>query len=182
MRTAARDASTRAAAACRSGFRSTASSTSAVSSESPKVRIQFGTTGPLRCGALHSLRIFARALAGMMLAPAGGFFRAHPACMRHAMVPGRMRYFMRRALVKLEDEPVNLGRDAHEDLADDVNHLPVLGVDRAGSHRACGEEEILVPRFDQKPDRDAVLEQAQPRCGSHKTADGHLALCRGPHD
>ena len=49
MRTAARDASTRAAAALRSGFRSTASATSAVSSGSPKLRIQFGTTVPLRC-------------------------------------------------------------------------------------------------------------------------------------
>src|SRR5262245_61399682 len=63
-----------------------------------------------------------------------------------------------------------------------MDHLAVLGVDRAASHRAGCEEEFPVFRFDQKPDRDAVGEQAKRRCGPHPTADGHLALCRGPHD
>src|SRR6266513_970630 len=79
MRTAARDASTLAAAALRSGFRSTASATSALSSGSPKLRIQFGTTAPLRCGPAQLPGIFARADSGMMSAPKGGFFRAQPA-------------------------------------------------------------------------------------------------------
>src|SRR4029453_5159170 len=79
MRTAARDASTRAAAALRSGFRSTASATSAVSSGSPKLRIQFGTAVPLRCGPAQLPGIFARADSGIIFAPKGGFFRAQPA-------------------------------------------------------------------------------------------------------
>src|SRR5678816_1334110 len=82
MRTAARDASTRAAAALRSGFRSTASATSAVSSGSPKLRIQFGTTVPLRCGPAQLPGIFARADSGIIFAPKGGFFRAQPASTR----------------------------------------------------------------------------------------------------
>jgi len=38
-----------------------------------------------------------------------------------------------------------------------MDHLAMLGVDRTASHRASGEEEIFVSRFDQKPDRDAGL-------------------------
>src|SRR5262249_46059305 len=63
-----------------------------------------------------------------------------------------------------------------------MDHLAVLGVDRAASHRAGCEEEIFISRFDQKPDRDLVREQPKRRCAPHPTADGHLALCRGPHD
>src|SRR6058998_3750889 len=132
MRTAARDASTRAAAALRSGFRSTASATSAVSSGSPKVRIQFGTTAPLRCGPAQLPGIFARADSGIMSAPTGGCLIAQPASVRYAAVPRRVRVFMwSGALVELEDEPVHLRRDPHEDLADDLDHLAVLGINGA---------------------------------------------------
>src|SRR5207249_6152737 len=124
MRTAARDASTRAAAARRSGFRSTASATSAVSSGSPKVRIQFGTTVPLRCGPAHLPGIFARADSGMMSAPKGGFFRAQPASTR-LLAPARSTV-ERKALIRFslvlvsgekrrgvfDDEPGELGRGA----------------------------------------------------------------------
>src|SRR6266480_4378592 len=82
MRTAARDASTRAAAALRSGFRSTASATSAVSSGSPKARIQFGTTAPVRCGPAQLPGIFARADSGIMFAPTGGHLIAQLASVR----------------------------------------------------------------------------------------------------
>src|SRR6266702_6205940 len=107
MRTAARDASTRAAAALRSGFRSTASATTAVSSGSPKLRIQFGTTAPLRCGPAHLPGIFARADSGMMSAPIGGCLIAQLASVRHAAVARRIRAFMWAALVELEHEPVH---------------------------------------------------------------------------
>src|SRR4029077_19370525 len=118
MRTAARDASTWAAAAFRSGFRSTASATSALSSGSPKLRIQFGTTAPLRCGPAQLPGIFARADSGMMSAPKGGFFRAQPASTRPPAVTRsrvQRRAFIVRSLVAAEesgevfdDEPVEL--------------------------------------------------------------------------
>src|SRR5438132_930001 len=92
-----RDASTRAAAALRSGFRSTASATSALSSGSPKLRIQFGTTAPLRCGPAQVSGIFARADSGMMSAPKGGFFRAQPASTR--LPPVTISIVQRRASI-----------------------------------------------------------------------------------
>src|SRR6266481_7183777 len=106
MRTAARDASTRAAAALRSGFRATASATSAVSSGSPKVRIQFGTTVPVRCGPAQLPGIFARADSGMMSAPKGGFFKAQPASTRLLAVTRsrvQRRAFIVRSLVAAEE-------------------------------------------------------------------------------
>src|SRR6266446_8800077 len=125
MRTAARDASTRAAAALRSGFRSTASATSAVSSGSPKVRIQFGTTAPLRCGPAQLPGICARADSGMISAPNGGCLSAQPASVRHA-APKRTRQFIAARLVELENEPVELGREPDENLAENVDNLPVF--------------------------------------------------------
>ena len=58
--------------------------------------------------------------------------------------------------MELEDKPIQFRRDTKEDFANDVDHLAVLGVDRAASHRAGCEEEISIFRFDQKPDRDLV--------------------------
>jgi hypothetical protein len=52
-------------------------------------------------------------------------------------------------LVELRHEPVELRRDADEDLADDVQELHVLGEDRAMAARAGCEEEILVLRIDE---------------------------------
>src|SRR5438034_11751351 len=139
MRTAARDASTRAAAALRSGFRSTASATSAVSSGSRKLRIQFGTTAPLRCGPAQFPGIFERADSGMMSAPAGGFFRAQPASTRLLALPRsrvERRAFTRFILVSAEesgkvfdDEPVELRLDADDHAADELDHLMLLRVD-----------------------------------------------------
>src|SRR5947199_39100 len=136
MRTAARDASTRAAAALRSGFRSTASATSALSSGSPKLRIQFGTTAPLRCGPAHLPGIFARADSGIMSAPAGGFFRAQPASTRLLALPRsrvERRAFTRFILVSAEesgevfdDEPVELRLDADDHAADELDHRMLI--------------------------------------------------------
>src|SRR2546430_15287820 len=137
MRTAARDASTRAAAALRSGFRSTASATSALSSGSPKARIQFGTTAPLRCGPAHLPGICARADSGMISAPKGGCFIAQLANVRHTAVPSRTRLFMwSRFLMKLPNKPVELRRNTNEDFANDVDNLAVLGVNGASAARA----------------------------------------------
>src|SRR4029077_4052527 len=129
MRTAARDASTWAAAAFRSGFRSTASATSALSSGSPKLRIQFGTTVPLRCGPAQLPGIFARADSGIMSAPKGGCFIAQLASTRLlAIARSRVqrRGFIISTLVATEesgemfdDEPVEIARDAHENAVED---------------------------------------------------------------
>src|ERR1041384_5495845 len=126
MRTAARDASTRAAAALRSGFRSTASVTRAVNSGSWKLRIQFGTTVPLRCGPAQLPGICRRADSGMISSPTGACRIAQLANMRHAAAPNRTRLFMwSRGLVKLPNEPVEFRRNSQEDFAHDVNHLAV---------------------------------------------------------
>src|SRR5204862_8000661 len=121
MRTAARDASTRAAAALRSGFRSTASATSAVSSGSWKLSIQFGTTAPLRCGPAQLPGICARADSGMISAPTGGCLVAQLTSVRHDAAPKRTRLFMSaRVLMKLPNKPVQLRRNSQEDFAHDV--------------------------------------------------------------
>src|SRR5262245_55016758 len=158
MRTAARDASTRAAAALRSGFRSTASVTSAVNSGSWKLRIQLGTTVPPRCGPAHLLGIWRRADSGMMSSPTGACLIAQLANVRHAAAPIRTRLFMwSRVLVKLPNEPVELRRDSQEDLANDVNHLAMLGVNGAATARAGSEEKLLVLGRKNQADRDALL-------------------------
>jgi len=69
--------------------------------------------------------------------PEGGCLIAQLASVRHAAVLRRVRVFTRVWLMELRNEPVHLGRDADEDLADDMDHLAVLGVNRASTSRAC---------------------------------------------
>ena len=52
-------------------------------------------------------------------------------------------------LVELRNEPIELGRDANEDLADDVQKFSMLGIDRAMAACASGEEEFAVPGFNE---------------------------------
>src|SRR5215469_3151207 len=147
MRTAARDASTRAAAALRSGFRSTASATSAVSSGSWNVRIQFGTTAPLRCGPAQVPRIFARADSGIMSAPTGGCLIAQLTRVRHDAAQRRTRLIMSaRALMKLPDEPVQFRRNPQEDFAHDVDHLALFCINGPSTAGTGSEEKIAVLR------------------------------------
>ena len=54
-----------------------------------------------------------------------------------------------RSLVKLEDEPVHFGGNAHENLAHDVNHFAVLGEDGAPTMRAGGKEQSAVLGLDE---------------------------------
>ena len=49
-----------------------------------------------------------------------------------------------RPLVELENKPIQFRRYADEHLADNVDNLPVLGVDRACATRAGSEEKIAV--------------------------------------
>src|SRR5262249_40881263 len=161
IRTAARDASTRAAAALRSGFLSTASVTSAVSSGSPKARIQFGTTVPLRCGPAHLPGIWARADSGMISSPNGGCLIAQPTSVRQAAAPNRTRPFMwSRVLMKLPNEPVQLRRNSQEDFAHDVDHFAVFGVNGASTAGTGSEEKLPVLRRKDEAYRDALF-----RCG-----------------
>src|SRR4030095_15548628 len=144
MRTAARDASTRAAAALRSGFRATASATSAVSSGSPKVRIQFGTTTPPRCGPAQVPRIFARADSGMISAPMGGCVVAQLTSVRHDAAPRRTRLFMWRFLMKLPNEPVQFRRNSQEHLANDMDYLALFRVNGASTSGTGSEEKLAI--------------------------------------
>ena len=169
MRTAARDASTRAAAALRSGFRSTASATSAVSSGSPKLRIQFGTTVPLRCGPAQLPGIFARADSGIMSAPKGGCFRAQPASTR-LLAPARStverKAFIRFSLILVaaeesgemfDDEPVELGRDADDHATEDLDRRHIVRVDRSPTAGASSEEDVFILPICDQSHCDALL-------------------------
>src|SRR6266513_2653886 len=154
MRTAARDASTRAAAALRSGLRSTASATNAVSSGSPKLRIQFGTTSPLRWGPAQLPGIFARVRSGMMSAPTGGCLIAQPASTRllaRARSRIQRRAFIISTLVAAEesgemfnDEPVELGRDADDHATEDLDRRNIVRVDRSPTAGASSEEDVFI--------------------------------------
>src|SRR5438034_9072717 len=180
MRTAARDASTRAAAALRSGFRSTASVTRAVSSGSPKLRIQFGTTAPLRCGPAQLPGIFARADSGMMSAPTGGCLIAQLANVRHAAAPRRSRLFMSAALVELENKPIQFRRDTNEDFANDVENLAVVRINGAAPARAGREEGVAVVGREKQSHCDALFRCRYWLRVRQITADRHLTLCRRP--
>src|SRR5262249_6598701 len=158
MRTAARDASTRAAAALRSGFRSTASVTRAVNSGSWKLRIQFGTTVPPRCGPAQWPGICRRADSGMMSSPIGACLIAQPASARHAAAPNRTRLFMQACvLMKLPNEPGELRRDSQEDLADDVNHFALLSINGSSASGTSSEEKIAVLRRQDEAHCDALF-------------------------
>src|SRR5215468_1009489 len=147
MRTAARDASTRAAAALRSGFRSTASATSAVSSGSWKPRIQFGTTAPPRCGPAQVPGIFARTDSGIISAPTGGCLIAQLTSVRHDATQRRTRLFISaRVLVKLPDEPVQLRRNSQEHFANDMDHFALLSINGASTAGTGSEEQVAVLR------------------------------------
>ena len=77
-------------------------------------------------------------------------------------MPRSDEVFHAAALSELDDEPVDLGRDADEDLADDVQELPVLGVDRAMAAGAGGEENFLVLPVDEQPHGDALFRRRRP--------------------
>src|SRR5213593_2738790 len=180
IRTAARDASTRAAAALRSGFRSTASVTSAVSSGSWKLRIQFGTTAPLRCGPAQLPGIFARADSGMMSAPTGGCLIAQLTSAKHDAAPRRTRLFMKAALVELENKPIQFRRDPDEHLADDVDHLAVVRINGAAPARAGREEGVAVVGREKQSHCNALFRCRYGLRVRQIPADRHLTLCRGP--
>src|SRR5678815_2787044 len=196
MRTAARDASTRAAAALRSGFRSTASATSALSSGSPKVRIQFGTTVPLRCGPAQLPGIFARADSGMMSAPTGGFFRAQPASTRllaiaRSTVDRRafIRFILIPRLVSAEesgemfdDEPVELRRDADDNATEDLDRRNIVRVDRSPTAGASSEEDVFILPICEESHCDALFGCRHGRGVGEVAVDWQLALCRRPKD
>src|SRR4029077_12153344 len=194
MRTAARDASTWAAAAFRSGFRSTASATSALSSGSPKLRIQFGTTVPLRCGPAQLPGIFARADSGMMSAPTGGFFRAQPASTRllaAARSTVERKAFIRFILVLVsaeesgemfDDEPVELGRDADDHATEDLDRCNIVRVDRSLTAGASSEEDVFILPFREESHCDALFGCRDGRGVGKVAVDWQLALCRRPKD
>src|SRR5882724_8588010 len=190
MRTAARDASTRAAAAFRSGLRSTASATNAVSSGSPKLRIQFGTTSPLRWGPAQLPGIFARVRSGMMSAPTGGCLIAQPAKARllaRARSRVQRRAFIISTLVAAEesgemfdDEPVELGRDADDHTADELDHLMLLRVDRSLTAGASSEEDVFILPICDESHCDALFGCRHGHGVGEVAADRQLALCRRP--
>src|SRR6478736_7076373 len=196
MRTAARDASTRAAAALRSGFRSTASETSAVNSGSPKVRIQFGTTAPLRCAPAQLPRIFARADSGMISAPTGGFFRAQPGSTRllaiaRSTVDRRafIRFILIPSLVAAEeggevfdDEPVELSRDADDHATEDLDRRNIVRVDRSPTAGASSEEDVFILPICEESHCDALFGCRHGRGVREVAVDRQLALCRRPKD
>src|SRR5436190_13612178 len=194
MRTAARDASTRAAAALRSGFRSTASATSAVSSGSPKVRIQFGTTAPLRCGPAQLPGIFARADSGMMSAPKGGFFKAQPASMTLLAVArstvdrrASIRFILILVSAKesgevFDDEPVELRLDADDHAADELDHLMLLRVDCSLTAGASSEKDVFILPVCEESHCDALFGRHHRLRVRQVPADRQLALCCRPKD
>src|SRR6201993_4533744 len=183
MRTAARDASTREAAALRSGLRSTASPTSAVSSRSWKVRIQFGTTAPLRCGPAQLPGICARADSGMMSAPKGGCLSAQLARVRHTADPRKTRIFMwAQASVELPNEPIQFGRDPDKNFTDNVDHLAVLGINRAFAASASSEERVAIPGREKQSHGDTLFRRRYRLCVWQVSTNRHLALGRGPQD
>src|SRR2546423_4239990 len=170
-----------------------ASSTSAVSSGSPKVRIQFGATAPLRCAPLQLPGIWLRADSGMMLAPNGGILRAQPVSKRVlATASNRLectaliRFILVVAAEErgevFENEPVELRLHADDHFAENVDRLAVLSVDRSLAAGACGEKDIFVTPIDEEADRDTRFGRRHRRYIRQVTVDWHLALRRGPEN
>src|SRR4051812_11127143 len=119
-----------------------------------------------------------------MSPPVAGFLSAQPARMRASVRRGMtIRSCMKRGeSMKFEDEPVDLGGDADEDLPNDMKELQLFRVDGAATLRASGEEQFLVLGVDDQPHGDTRVRALPWKGGGQVAVDRHLALSRGPHD
>src|SRR5262249_54779652 len=94
--------------------------------------------------------------------------------------PKGLAYSCKRVLVELEDEPVELGRDADEHFANNVDHLSMVRINGTSSPRASGEEYATVLLRNEQPYRDPLFRCRYRRRVRKVSADRQLALCRGP--
>src|SRR5438128_2405930 len=94
--------------------------------------------------------------------------------------PEELGYSCGRLLVELENKPIQFCRDADEDLADDVDHLAMLGINSAAAARAGGKKDGAVLGREKQPDCNALFWCRYRLRVWQVAADRHLTLCRGP--
>src|SRR3954469_16354581 len=133
-------ASTRAAATLRSVLYSMASATSFSSSGSWKRPSQPSPTGPASVGApVHLSGSFVWGSDSWNKSAAGGGSRTTQPATIAAIAPAARPRTALPMSVQLRDQVIDLGADAHDHLAEDVDHLEALGVDRRIPLRARGQ-------------------------------------------
>src|SRR5262249_23320293 len=88
----------------------------------------------------------------------------------------------RRMSVQLEDQPVEVRADAQNHLADDVDVVAVLRVDRAVPDRPRREEYASVRGRDVEPEREATWRQGLRARERNVRAHRDLALPLRPND
>src|SRR6478735_8427535 len=179
--------STRVAVTRKSGLLAIASTTSASSCGSPKVASQLSWMAPAGAAAgaafhlLSSVRVLTTPACARISSGVGGSLVIQPASnTTPAREPRMILGDCMSASVEFQDQPIELGADADDDLADDVDHVRLLGVDRPGAVRAGREEDFLVLTIGQQPHRQAVGRDRCDAAGAVHAADGQLALRGGP--
>ncbi len=84
--------------------------------------------------------------------------------------------------MQLEDEVVEIRAHPDDDLANELDLVEVLGINRAVSDRACRKEEILVALGNTQPHSEAARSLWHcPRLGNH-ARHGNLPLPLRPDD
>src|SRR5215831_3480137 len=84
--------------------------------------------------------------------------------------------------MQFQDEVVHVRPDADDDLAQNVQELRVLGVDRRVARRTRGEEKVLVLVRDVELDREALRRRREHAAHRYGSARKNLAGARGPDD
>src|ERR1700756_2673526 len=119
----------------------------------------------------------------MMSAPKGGCLSAQLARVRHTAAPRKTRIFMwAQASVELPNEPIQFGRDPDKNFTDNVDHLAVLGINRAFAASASSEERVAILGREKQSHGDTLFRRRYRLCVWQVSTNRHLALGRGPQD
>src|SRR5258705_10468049 len=79
-----------------------------------------------------------------------------------------------------DDEPVELGRDADDDAAEDLDRRNIIPVDRSLTASASSKEDVFILPLCEESHCDALFGCRYGRGVGEVAVDRQLALCRRP--
>src|SRR3954469_13733825 len=178
-----RDCATRTAVTRSSGLFVIASAISASSCGSPKAASQLSAIGPASAPAFHepgSAMFFiasCRTCWGV-----GGALMAQPISRAALSTPSIDLTTFISPLVQLQNQPVELRPDAHDDFAQNMNRLAGVGIDRAVASRARRQEYIFFLLVKMQAHGKMAGWNGGNAGAAAGPTDRQLPLGRGPHD
>src|SRR4051812_32138889 len=85
-------------------------------------------------------------------------------------------------LMQFQDQPIQLGANTNDDLAQDLNGVTTVGEDSACATRSRSEKNIFVLAVWQEANREAVRRDRGNASGWHHVTNGQLPLGGRPHN